>query len=321
MPQLSVTGEVNIFDGLPDDGAITVNTAIGLDTNWTTVVEPYLVGKDWTITYFSAVDPDAQAYLDAVDAAGGTIDSTISEATNTLFVGLKNANIYSKLDVFYPMIGGIYDSIRIEGKLQNTYYLTQSGSWTYDSNGATTTATTLGSSYLNTQYNCLTNLTSANSSYSTYWVNTHNYTPTNDQYFSGAYTAQTEMWTLNPYNSTGWNFTGYRNGEGPNFNPATAGILTDGGYFINSELNISGTDTVQGMVNTATYVSQAMSSPTNLPNTNFFLGSISLSGSPYNSIPGTYNFLHIGEGLTQSEMTTLSTLINTFQTTLGRNTY
>ena len=54
MPELSVTGEVNIFDGLPDDGAITVNTAIGLDTNWTTVVEPYLVGKDWTITYFGA---------------------------------------------------------------------------------------------------------------------------------------------------------------------------------------------------------------------------------------------------------------------------
>jgi BspA type Leucine rich repeat region (6 copies) len=54
MPQLSATGEVNIFDGLPDDGAITVNTAIGLDTNWTTVVEPYLVGKDWTITYFGA---------------------------------------------------------------------------------------------------------------------------------------------------------------------------------------------------------------------------------------------------------------------------
>lgn len=274
-----------------------------------------------TVTPTAPLDPDATAYLAAVEAAGGTINETITDATDTLFVALKAASIYSKLDVFYPMIGGTYNSIRIEAKLQSTYNLTQGGSWTYSSSGATTVATTVHSAYLNTQYNCLTNLTSANSSYSTYWVNTHSFTPSNDIYFSGAYTGGTELWSLNPYNSTGWNFMGYRNGEGPNFNPTTAGIIPNGGYFINSELNVSGTDTIQGMVNTATYTSQAMNVTTNLPNTNFFLGNLSVSGSPYNGIPGTYNFLHIGDGLTQAEMTQLSTIVNTFQTTLGRNTY
>jgi len=267
------------------------------------------------------LDPDAQAYLDAVEAAGGTINDTITDATDTLFVALKAASIYSKIDVFYPMIGGTYNSIRIEAKLQSTYDLTQSGSWTYSSNGARTVANTSGSFYLNTQYNPFTNLTSANSSYSTYWTNTNSFTPTNDRYFSGAYSGQTEFWTLNPYDSNGWNFIGYRNQEGPNVNPTTAGIVPNGGYFINSELNVSGTNTIQGLINTATYTSQAMGTPTGLPNSNFFLGNVSISGSPYQGTPGTYNFLHIGDGLTQAEMITLSTIVNTFQTTLGRNTY
>lgn len=281
---------------------------IGIETNTATPPPP-------------PFDPDAQAYLDAVEAAGGTINSTITEATGILFTDLKDAGIYSKLNVFYPMIGGVYNSIRIEAKLQSSYYLTENGSWTYSSSGATTTATTTHSSYFNTQYNSFNNLTTANSSYSTYWVNTHNYTPSNDQYFSGAYSGQTELWSTNPYNSTTWNFMGYRNNEGPTFNPTTAGIIPNGGYFINSELNIGGTNTIQGMANTATYVSQAMNATTSLPNTNFFLGNISILNSPYNGIPGTYNFLHIGQGLNETEMTTLSTIINTFQTALGRNTY
>ena len=52
-----------------------------------------------------AFDSDAQAYLDAVVSLGGTTDTTIDNAVNTLFVDLKSAGLYSKIFAMYPMIG------------------------------------------------------------------------------------------------------------------------------------------------------------------------------------------------------------------------
>ena len=42
-----------------------------------------------------AFDPDAAAYLSAVITAGGTVDSTMSAATNNMFLALKNCSITS----------------------------------------------------------------------------------------------------------------------------------------------------------------------------------------------------------------------------------
>ncbi len=63
----------------------------------------------------STLDPDAQTYLDAVVAQGGTVNSTIETAVNDLFVELKTAGLYSKMWGMYPMIGGTLASHQING--------------------------------------------------------------------------------------------------------------------------------------------------------------------------------------------------------------
>ena len=62
-------------------------------------------------------DADAAAYLEAVVQAGGTgITSTVSAATNTMFVDLKNAGVYTKLDALYPFLGGVAASAKWNAK-------------------------------------------------------------------------------------------------------------------------------------------------------------------------------------------------------------
>jgi hypothetical protein len=67
-------------------------------------------------------DPDAQAYLDAVVAAGGTVDATITSATNTLFTDLKSTSIYPKLLAFYPVLGATQNSTALNGNRTNSTY-------------------------------------------------------------------------------------------------------------------------------------------------------------------------------------------------------
>jgi len=65
----------------------------------------------------AAFDADAAAYLQAVVSAGGTgITSTVSAATNTMFVDLKSAGIYTKLDALYPFLGGTSASCKWNAK-------------------------------------------------------------------------------------------------------------------------------------------------------------------------------------------------------------
>ena len=166
------------------------------------------------------------------------------------------------------MIGGVYGSIRIEAKLQSAFNLTEGGSWTYDVSGATTTSTTSHTSYLDTSFNPLSNLTRVDTSYSYYWVNTHNYTPSNDIYFAGAYSAQLNMWATNPYTSSPWQYIAYANGQNFSlFNPTTLDVIK-GGNFISSQINISGTDRNTGYVNGTPSSVVTLNASSNLPNSN-----------------------------------------------------
>jgi hypothetical protein len=56
---------------------------------------------------------------------------------------------------------------------------------------------------------------------------------------------------------------------------------------------------------------------------NIFLWNMNLAGTAYSNgyANQTLNFAFIGKGLTANQISTLSTIINSFQTTLGRNTY
>ena len=52
-----------------------------------------------------------------------------------------------------------------------------------------------------------------------------------------------------------------------------------------------------------------------------YIAALNNNGSVQQYYANQYRFVTIGSGLTAAEVSTLSTIINTFQTTLGRNTY
>ena len=65
----------------------------------------------------AGLDPDAVNYLNALVVSGGTgITPTISAATNTMFVSLKNAGLYNKIYALYPYLGGNSSGCRFNAK-------------------------------------------------------------------------------------------------------------------------------------------------------------------------------------------------------------
>jgi hypothetical protein len=67
-------------------------------------------------------DPDAQSYIDAVIATGGTLTSDMQTAINTLVVDLKTNSLWSKIDVLMPMMGNTLASIVINAKTPTDDY-------------------------------------------------------------------------------------------------------------------------------------------------------------------------------------------------------
>jgi len=98
-------------------------------------------------------DPDAQAYIDALDSAGYTVSGAEETAINDLVLGLKTENIYSAswsgytpgagvtiIDALYPYIGSASAPCAINladpRDLDAAYRATFVGGWTFGAGGA-----------------------------------------------------------------------------------------------------------------------------------------------------------------------------------------
>lgn len=97
-------------------GVIIGNVFMGTNTVFGLATPPAL-----------SVDSDAQAYLNAVVSLGGTTNTTINNAVNTLFVDLKSAGLYSKIFAMYPMIGIVSASQALNAKdptpISSSFYI------------------------------------------------------------------------------------------------------------------------------------------------------------------------------------------------------
>jgi hypothetical protein len=269
-----------------------------------------------------AFDPDAAAYLSAVVSAGGTTSPTISAATNTLFIQLKGAGLYSKTTMMYPYIGSTSASHSLEAKnpgTNNISFNVVSGSWIHNLSGATpgTQCWATNNVYLNTAS------TLNNVSLFTY-LGTDNFyggdycidfgttddlgvngvnaliggssQPDPTSYFynnDGGATRITISSAIIP-NSLG--FFGYNRTTSTNFNVWGNGVklATD-------------TDTNTGILPSL--------NPLYMPAPN----NVILYVNKWTT--RRHQFDWVGQGLTDGEAANLSTIINIFQTSLGRNTY
>ena len=247
-----------------------------------------------------AFDADALSFF----TASGITDATQKNAVNQLVLDLKSNSLWTKMKALYPVVGG--NATAHSYNLKNTaqYQLTFSSGWTHSSTGMLPNGT---SAYADTGFIVPTTssgLTPQNNHIALY-------SRTNNQ--SG-------------YDLFGIANSGYGMGLISRFTNGNAYYIVDATFSPNIT-NSNGSGLFIGSANS--------SSTTKLFRNGSLLvsGSTSVttySGSTGNILIGTGNSTYsskesctisFGLGLSDSEVSTLGTIVNTFNTTLGRNTY
>lgn len=254
---------------------------------------------------------EANTYLSAVVNAGGTgINSTVSAATRTLFTSLVSNGLWDKMIAFYPMLGSNSNGCKFNGKnpldTDGAFRINFNGGWSFDASGATGNGT---NSYGDTFINESTNMSLDDKHISAYILTD-----------SGGINPYCDMGNFNNSDSGTNLFAKYGTDQylrlsdngGVNFN-----VAFSTGYIVGSR---------QSSTNRKTYRNGSETSNININsvsqlNRNMWIGALNNVGVDKYYSDRKYAFFSFGYGLTSGETATLSTIINTFQTSLNRNVY
>lgn len=108
-----------------------------------------------TITPTAAVDPDAQAFI----TAAAITNPTQQGAINTLVVDLKGYNVWTKMKLFHPYIGGTNTTTTYNLTNPATFQMAWNGGWTWTNLGVTGNGI---NNFGNTGFNMSTQISNGN---------------------------------------------------------------------------------------------------------------------------------------------------------------
>ena len=253
---------------------------------------------------------EAQTYLSAVVDAGGTgITSTVSAATITLFTSLVSNGLWDKMLAFYPMLGGNSSGCKFNGRnpvdTDGGYRLVFNGGWTYNASGATSNGT---NAFANT------------------FLSASTITPLTSQHMS------IYLGNNSAPAGAGRNYAGAASGNyfviGQDGTPSWFYGVSDAGTTFSSTPNTQGNITIaaDSTINSVLYKNGsairtvANGNGQSIPYSTY-LAAMNNAGTTIQYYANQYRFATIGYGLSAAQVSTLSTIINTFQTSLTRNTY
>ena len=257
-------------------------------------------------------DADAQAYIDAVIAAGGTLSAGNQTAINDFYVALKANSLYSEIKYMYPFMGGTAAGNAICGinPTNASYTIT----WGFNlTNAAAHTAAGIDTrtfSGFGTITELLTNIHSSVNSVAFGAAITA--ATTGDECFVIGKTADTvsnnryqfniPFDANNVYVAVGSaNFAIYNNGAVPV------------GRWISSRTSSTSIVTYK---NSSSVVTNTVANTGVLNNSPQFFSSLSNTASAL--FIGVCGFVFGGNGLSGAQVSTLDGLISTFQTAIGR---
>ena len=321
-PSVTVTPTISLTPTITPTTTITPSVTVTPTISLTPTITP-TISLTPTITPSSTPPASgttqANAYLTAVVTAGGTgITSTVSAATRTLFTSLVSSGLYNKISAFYPMLGGSASSCKFNAKnpvdTNAAYRLSWFGGWTYNASGATGNGS---NAFANTYLtgSTLNRFSTHMSYYSLTQSSAGSQNEIGCRSGSGGSGSYSEF-SAN-YIAFGGNYRQYNiNGIGLATDSASANSATTG-YFVasrtsdvttylykNGALNLSGTSVTNGTIPFS-----------------FYLNATNDNGNPLSYSAKQIGFASLGDGLTPSEIGTLSSIVNAWATVIGRNTY
>lgn len=250
--------------------------------------------------YELVLDPDADAFL----TAAGITNATISRAINNLTLSLKANGLWNKMVGLYPFVGGTAGTHKFNLKdpqdIDAAFRITFSGAWTHNANGITGNGTNTTADTFIIPATDLTN----NSTHISLYSKTNNTATVPDIQCGPDGTSLISMFTTHPtfgFLSDMYDFVANR------IQAASGG---SGGFFVSSRINSTDfrafKDGIQlGSTNVTT--SQGF---TNLNTEKITIGNLTTARN--------YAFISIGTGLNTSEVSSLNTIVSTFQSELGR---
>lgn len=303
-PTNTVTPTPSVTATITPTPSVTVSVTPSITASLTPTITPTPSSTPPALTG----QTEAQTYMAAVLAGGGSLDSTMSGATYQLFNDLFVAGLWSKLYSFYPLLGGNSSGGQaVNGKTPGTRNITWNGGLTFSTNGVVSNGTT-GYGDLNSNPN---NIGGLNDFHMSFYSRTDQQVST-AQFDMGAYANPNERTQLNS-RSTLDDVRGVVN------------AITQGTF---SNTNSQGMYTVvrRGSTDTEFYkndTSLGTSSTTSTarPNGDLFLMARNwINGGGLVESPTTrqYAFVTTGNALSDTEVADLYDAIQTFQTTLSR---
>jgi hypothetical protein len=272
-----------------------INAKIG-----STNIQKVFSGSDLV---WSAVDPDAQAFI----TAAAITNPTQQSAVNQLVVDLKGYGVWTKMKAIYPFVGGTASTHKFNLKnpldTDAAFRLTFNGGWTHSSNGALPNATNaFANSFLTPSAQL-----PLNSTHISYYSRTNGAASGNC--FGTANSGLT--------NRTLWQFGGNTN---------YVSVYTAPADYFNYNLNSSSllianrtasnlTNAWQGGVKRATSTNASVA----LTTVPIYFGGNNANGTADSFSNAQCAFASIGDGLTDTEASNFYTAVQTFQTALNRN--
>jgi len=250
----------------------------------------------------AAFDADAQAFI----TAAAITDPTQQTAINTLVVDLKGYSIWTKMKAIYPYVGG--SATAHSYNLRNTaqFQITWNGGVTHSANGVLFGGV---NGFGNTNYDVSVNNTSTNIS-------------------AGAYSRTNAITTGTSFGAVDFGFNGLQLTIKFTDNNTYYGVndyIVDGagnfvsdtrGMFVISRTAAANTKAIyRNGILLATHGGTGNISA----NVNVYVGARNNLANTANSFDSRqYAFQYLGDTLTTTEITNLTTAVQAFQTTLSR---
>jgi hypothetical protein len=253
------------------------------------------------------LDPSTVAFVAATGITGSAV-----LAVNNLVTSLKDENLWNTFDAIYPMVGANATAHKYNLKNpQDTdaaFRLNFVGGWTHNSNGAQGNGT---DAYADTYYNLTTMATNSDSSISYY-----SFTDSGNEFMCEVgvldSTSPSNEVLIQVKFSNGITYFSWT-GDGP-----FVGGQTSQGFFIQ---NVQTATSVDGWKNGTKIINGGLANNRTLPNRNLYLSAFNDNGTAQRYSNRGCSFASFGNTIASGKEATFSTIVNNFQSQLGRYSY